>query len=194
MELSQGRRNSFRKLSRWFKKVTHEDSVGRKTHKAYRGASIYEDNAKLLAAEGSGTICLKLEELKAFNLDLIATNALLRLSVSEQSVKLYCVYRGRFILLKEQIDSLASLDNDPECLYWVSFEGMTRTLNFGKCEPCFENICFSFTLPQSNKSAEQYWMNKIGHYRIDTPSVIYSTRLTVQQKTVGQHSINLLKT
>jgi hypothetical protein len=194
MERRQIQRGGIKKLSGWFKKVTNEDDVSKKTHKVYNGVSIYKDNTKLLAAEGSGTVCLKLEKLKAFNLDLIAANALLRLSISRQSLKLYCIYRGRFILLKEQNSNEIGLEDDLDCLYWVSFEAKTRTVTFGKHEPNFHNIKFLFTLPQSNKSAEQYWMNKIGHYRIDTPAVIYSTRYTVKKEIVGSHSINLLKT
>ena len=192
MECKQISKDGIKKISSWFKKAGSNNSVSRKTHKIYNGVSIYQDNTKLLAADGSGTICLKLETFKAFNLDLIATNALLRLSVGQESVKLYCIYRGRFILLKEQFSEEIGLINDLNCFYWASFDGKSRTIIFGKHEPSFENISFLFTLPESNKSPEQYWMNKIGHYRIDTPAVIYSTRYTVNKEVSVSKSINLL--
>ena len=186
-------KHGIKKLSGWFKKINGEDLIGNKTHKTSNGVSIYKDDTKLLAAEGSGTICLKLEELKAFNLDLIATNALLRLSICQESIKLYCIYRGRFILLKEQnhLDTMG-MDDDLAYLYWVSFEATTRTILLGKHQPSFQNVSFFFTLPPSNKTPEQYWMNKISRYRIDTPAVIYSTRQTVQKAPLCNNSINLL--
>ena len=192
MECRQIPKDGIKKLSSWFKKMGTDNDVSSKTHKIYNGVSIYQDNTKLLAAEGSGTVCLKLEVLKAFNLDLIATNALLRISVDQKSVKLYCIYRGRFILLKEQCSEKVGLVKNLNCLYWASFDAKSRTIIFGKKEPSFENISFFFTLPESNKSPEQYWMNKIGHYRIDTPAVIYSTRHTVKKEISLSKSINLL--
>jgi hypothetical protein len=193
MERRQIPKDGIKKLSGWFKRIGTSNSVSQKTHKIYKGVSIYKDDTKLLAAEGSGTVCLKLEVLKSFNLDLIATNALLRLSVGPRSIKLYCIYRGRFILLKEQLSEETGLVSNLDCLYWVSFDAKSRTIIFGKHEPMFENISFFFTLPESNKSSEQYWMNKIGHYRIDTPAVIYSTRHTVNREINLTRSINLLK-
>ena len=192
MECKQLSKEGIKRISSWFKKTGASNSVSQKTHKVYTGVSIYQDNTKLLAAEGSGTICLKLETFKAFNLDLIATNALLRLSVAHSSVKLYCIYRGRFILLKEERSDEVGLAKSANCLYWASFDAKSRTIIFGKHEPSFENIRFLFTLPESNKSPEQYWMNKISHYRIDTPAVIYSTKYTVNKELSHSKSINLL--
>jgi hypothetical protein len=192
MECKQISKDGIRKISSWLKKMGAGNDVSCKTHKINNGVSIYKDDTKLLAAEGSGTVCLKLEVLKPFNLDLIATNALLRISVDQKSVKLYCIYRGRFILLKEQCSEKVGLVKNLNCLYWASFDAKSRTIIFGKKEPSFENISFFFTLPESNKSPEQYWMNKIGHYRIDTPAVIYSTRHTVKKEISLSKSINLL--
>ena len=192
MECKQISKDGIRKISSWLKKMGAGNDVSCKTHKINNGVYIYKDDTKLLAAEGSGTVCLKLEVLKPFNLDLIATNALLRISVDQKSVKLYCIYRGRFILLKEQCSEKVGLVKNLNCLYWASFDAKSRTIIFGKKEPSFENISFFFTLPESNKSPEQYWMNKIGHYRIDTPAVIYSTRHTVKKEISLSKSINLL--
>lgn len=192
MECGQEFTSKINKISGWFKKISGEDRVSQKTHKVYTDQSIYLDNIKLLSALGSGTICLRLEKLKAFNLDLIASNALLRLSVSQHGIKLYCIYRGRFILLKEQISAETGLSKDLQCSYWVSFNGRSRTVYSGKNEPTFQNNSFSFTLPKSNKTPEQYWMNKIAHYRVDSPAVIYLSKQTVRKKEANTASINLL--
>ena len=186
--------DGIKKLSGWLKKISGEDAASRKTHKVITGVSMFEDNAKLLAASGNGTVCLRLESVKAFDLDLIATNAFLRLSVGSQGAKLYCIYRGRFILLKEQVDLASGLSRSPECIYWVSFEAHRRTILFGKGEPIYQNQLLSFTLPPSNKSPEQFWMNKIAHYRINTPAVIYSSKNNVQKPSTNEASINLLST
>lgn len=182
-----------KELSTWIKKLRSADSIRERTHKIVDYTSIYREGSRLLAAEGEGTICIRLEEVKAFNLDLIANNALLRLSVSEHNIKLYCIYRGRFILLKETHSSHIGLDNNPQCTYWLSFQASSRTIWFGKREPNFQNRQFSFTLPKSNKSPEQFWMNKIGSYRVDSPAVIYSTKNTIDpQEARWKERINLL--
>ena len=157
-------------LLKWIERLSGTDYVASKTHKTTRQTSLFKEDARLLAAKGSGTICFRLEKSEAFNLDLIATNALLRLTVNEQGVKLYYIYRGRCILLKE---SSAGLDHDPECVYWVSFEANTRSVLFGKNNPDLLHASFCYNLPESGKPPQQYWMNKIAHYRIETPVVAH---------------------
>jgi len=173
-------------LSEWIKRVSGHDNLRLKTHKTLSQTSLYQGDTKLLAAEGVGTICLKLAKPKAFNLDLIASNALLRLSVNQHSVKLYCIYRGRFILLNEEYADGIGLDSDPECLYWLSFKAKTRTILFGKRHPTIHHASFFFTLPKSNKSPQQFWMNKIAHYRIDTPAVTYLSNAFVSTEFVPE--------
>lgn len=160
-------------LLKWIERLSGTDHVASKTHKTTRQTSLFKEDAKLLAAKGSGTICFRLERKEAFNLDLIATNALLRLTVNEQGVKLYCIYRGRCILLKEESAEGLGLDNDPECVYWVSFEANTRSVLFGKDNPDVRHASFCYNLPKSDKAPQQYWMNKIAHYRIETPAVAH---------------------
>lgn len=194
MECKQITNDGFRKLSGWFKKISREDKIISKTHTLYSGVSIYQEDTKLLATAGRGTVFLRLEKHKAFNLDLIASNALLRLSINQLGIKLYCIYRGHFILLKEQLSNTSGLDSDPNCLYWVSFEASTRSVVFGKHEPSIRNAIFTFALPQSNKSPSQYWMNKIAHFRVDTPAIIYCSQQTVENDAVSKARINLLPT
>jgi len=179
-------------LFRWIRSIVSNDSLNQKTHKVSSRQSIYQEEAKLLAESGKGTICIKLEKTKAFNLDLIASNALLRLFVNQDLIKLYCIYRGRFILLKQAHCKDIGLNNNLECTYWVSFQSTTRTVLFGKHKPNIQHSCFSFTLPKSNKSVQQFWMNKISHYRIDTPAVIYLSQEVVSSRTPRKARINLL--
>ena len=160
-------------LLEWIKHLGCRDSLASKTHKTTHHTSLFDEDVKLLAGKGSGTICFRLEKSEAFSLDLIATNALLRLTVNEHGVKLYCIYRGRFILLKEGSAEGLGLDNDPECVYWVSFEANTRSVLFGKNNPDVRHASFCYNLPKSDKSPQQYWMNKIAHYRIETPAVAH---------------------
>lgn len=183
---------SMKKLSGWFKRIQINNDLKSKTHKIFDGPSIYQEDTKLLASRGSGTICVRLEKSKAFNLDLIATNALLRLTVNQQSVKLYCIYRGRFILLKEDTSKWIGLETDTECLYWISFHANSRSVMFGKQKPSFDNVEFIFRLPKSNKAPEQYWMNKISHYRIDTPASVYLSKCSIKREAPMKAGINLL--
>jgi len=183
-----------KKLSGWIKQIGSSNDLRSKTHKAFDGPSIYQEGIKLLASTGTGTICVRLEKSRAFNLDLIASNALLRLAVNQQSIKLYCIYKGRFILLKEDASNWIGLDIDPACLYWISFHAKSRSVMFGKQKPNFENLAFVFTLPKSNKAPEQYWMNKIAHYRIDAPAVIYLSKYSIRRETPVKAGINLLTT
>ena len=171
------------KLSRWARRFNSTDNIRTKTHKVSDNVSIYQEDTKLLATEGIGTICFRLKKTNAFNIDLIAKNALLRLSVSDHRVKLYCIYRGRFILLKEDHLGGIGLDNDPACIYWVSFQAHTRTVSYGKTKPSVHNTKFLYTLPKSNKSTNQYWMNKIGRYRVDHSTVIYLSKTAVYHST-----------
>jgi len=181
-----------KKLSDWIKQITVNDSIGKKTHKTLNNSSIFKDDTKLLATNGCGTICVTLKTHKPFNLDLIATNALLRMTVSQLGLKLYCVYRGRFILLKEDTTEGIGLETDLECAYWISFSANSRTVLFGKHNPDADHIDFTFTLPKSNKSTKQFWMNKIAHYRIDTPAVIHLSKDLVKNDTPKIVGINLL--
>lgn len=182
------------KLSAWINRLIGGDDLANKTHKIIPNQSIYKDGAERLESEGSGTVCINLKELKAFNIDLIASNALLRLCVSHQNIKLYCIYRGRFILLKEDHTDCLSLESNTKCSYWLSFESHTRSIIFGKHYPRIENSCFSFNLPKSNKSTEQYWMNKINHYRIDTAATVYLLQEPVTQAAIPKARLNLLAT
>lgn len=190
-ECRQLPRGSMKKLSGWLKRIGNND-LRSKTHKTFNGSSIYQEDIKLLASKGGGTICMRLEKSTAFNLDLIATNALLRLTVNQHSVKLYCIYRGRFILLKADTSKWVGLEDDPKCLYWVSFHGKSRSVMFGKQKPSFGNIEFIFTLPKSNKSPEQYWMNKVSHYRINTPASVYLSKYSIKKEVPTKAGVNLL--
>ena len=171
-----------KKISEWLKRKNVDKDLRSKTHKAFNDASIYQDETKLLAAKGIGTISVQLETPKAFNLDLIATNALLRLMVNQRSVKFYCIYKGRFILLKEDHSEGVGLESDPDCTYWLSFEAGSRKVLYGKNQPNFESVKLVYSLPESNKTPEQYWMNSIAEYRIDTPSVIRLSKGLVKEK------------
>ena len=156
----------------WLKWINFDKDLRNKTHKVFDGASIYQDETQLLAAKGAGTLSVRLKKYKAFNLDLTATNALLRLMVNQDSVKLYCIYRGRFILLKEDHSEGIGLETNADCTYWLSFDASRRIVLFGKHQPRVENTTFAFILPRSNKSPGQYWMNNIAHYRISDSAMI----------------------
>jgi len=180
------------KSSGWLKWINFDKDLRNKTHKVFDGSSIYQDDTQLLAAKGAGTLSIRLEKHQAFNLDLIATNALLRLMVNQDSVKLYCIYRGRFILLKEDHSEDIGLEADFDCTYWLSFDARSRTVLFGKHQPKVENIAFAYRLPRSNKSPGQYWMNNIAHYRIGTPAtVVFLSKDMVKKGSMKQVGIDL---
>ena len=155
-----------KKLIKIIDRFRNIDSVINKTHKINTSPSIYQEDTKLLASEGTGTVFVRFDESKAFDLDLIAKNALLRLSVGHQKAKLYCIYKGRFVLLSEKHSNDVGLETDPTCVYWLSFDAITRMVQFGKNEAIHQNVRLSFTLPESNKAPDRFWMNKIAHYRV----------------------------
>lgn len=178
------------KPSEWLKWISFDKDLRNKTHKVFDGSSIYQDDIELLVAKGAGTLSIRLEKHKAFNFDLIATNALLRLMVNQDSVKLYCIYRGRFILLKEVYSEGIGLETDSDCTYWLSFDASSRIVLFGKHQPDVENTTFAFILPRSNKSPGQYWMNNIAHYRISSPAtVVLLSKDTVKKRAIKKSAL-----
>lgn len=177
----------------WIKRIRNRSHQSETTTNcSLKDDSVYYGHSRSLAARGSGTICLCLKKHGAFNFDLIANNAFLRLSVNEKSITLSCIYQGQSILLKADYSYKSGLDINPTCLYWISFNAKSRTISFGKHRPVFANINFLYTLPTSNKSSEQYWMNNIAHYRISTPAQIYLSQNIVKKYTTFSPRINLL--
>ena len=160
-------------LIEWIECLTRTDDLATKTSITTHKPSLFKEDVKSLAAQGKGTVCFRFESSKAFNFDLIGTNALLRLTVNERSVKLYCIYKSRCILLKEVKSEGLDLNSHSDCVYWVSFDAKTRSVMFGKNNPDPRHASFCYNLPKSDKSPQQYWMNKIAHYRVETPAVTH---------------------
>jgi len=171
MECNQLWRGTMQPIFQRIKQFTRLPFFNHDTQQHTPSYTLYEDSHPLLLA-GQGTLCFKLDHYRAFSLDLIAQSAIIRLTVNQNGAKFYCLYKGRFLLLSEATSSEASLDQDPQASYWVSFFATSRTLRYGKGEPRVLTTLLEHILPASDKSPTQFWMNQITHYRINTDASV----------------------
>lgn len=154
------------------KSFTHGSDVDKKTHKQTNHYKLLSDDTSPLPIAGQGTLYCRLKEHRPFVLDLIANNAIIRIAVSSHDVKLYCVYKGRFILLTTVQSPEAGLDANPKISYWISFHAKTRSIRYGKVTTKGMKCVLEYALPCSNKLPSQFWMNNISSYRVDRTAKI----------------------
>lgn len=156
----------------------HGPDIDKKTHKQTNHYQLLSDDTSPLPIMGQGTLYCRLKEHRPFVLDLIANNAIIRLTINNSDVKLYCVYKGRFILLTKSQSPEAALDSNLKVSYWVSFHAKTRSIRYGKVTARGMQCALEYTLPRSNKLPSQFWMNNISSYRINTAAKIMAQPMT----------------